>query len=715
MKTLRWILLVLGVVVVAVAACEWAEWPFLRGPLEKRLHDTLGRDVRFGGDFGLRLFGRLRVHADRLDIADTDPGAPPMLHAEKVRLVLPWRTVIHKVEASRQGRTDVEALQVERLDVDRFALVLRRDAEGRANWRFGPLAASSPQGASSPLPRFDELVVRDGRVHIDDEVMQLHAEATVSTREGSEMAAAGGGAASSTASSGPPASAASAPVVAHAAPGASGAAGPSNPPAESADASPGLHVRAQGRFRDARVEGWLASTGVLPLVAAAGSGGPPAPVHLALDMGSTSLRVDGQGRDLLTLRDLDGDVHVTGPSLGATGDLLGLTLPTTPRYDLRGHVTREGDVWNANVTDARIGESRLHGRLRFDARGHPPLLTGDVASPHLLLSDLGPAVGGRGSDVPAKHEPGRLLPDRPFDIPRLKAMDADVRLAVSELDLGTSVLSRIEPLDTRIQLHDGVLALRDIVARAAEGRLTGEVVLDGNRAPPVVQARIQGSGIELGRFLTVADKHEKNGPGRYITGRLGLSLDAKGTGRSTAALLGSLDGAARLWVHGGTISHLAVEASGIDLAQAFGALVQGDQPLPLACVASRMKIEDGVFRPEFLIVDTHDTTITAHGGVSLNTERIDLDVQARPHDFSPLTLRTPVHVTGTFSQPHVTLEKGPLVKKGVVAAVLGAISPPAALLGLMDFGEKEDRDVCGQALARLNAPVGSPVPKAAKR
>ena len=108
------------------------------------------------------------------------------------------------------------------------------------------------------------------------------------------------------------------------------------------------------------------------------------------------------------------------------------------------------------------------------------------------------------------------------------------------------------------------------------------------------------------------------------------------------------------------------------------------------------------------MVDTNDTTLSAKGGISLATERIDLDVQARPHDFSPLTLRTPIHVTGTFDAPKVALDKGPVARKGLLAVALGALSPPAALLALLDFGEKENRDVCGQALARMAASAGAP-------
>ena len=41
-------------------------------------------------------------------------------------------------------------------------------------------------------------------------------------------------------------------------------------------------------------------------------------------------------------------------------------------------------------------------------------------------------------------------------------------------------------------------------------------------------------------------------------------------------MLASLDGTARLWVRDGTVSHLLVEAAGIDVAQALGVYIKGE-------------------------------------------------------------------------------------------------------------------------------------------
>ena len=53
-----------------------------------------------------------------------------------------------------------------------------------------------------------------------------------------------------------------------------------------------------------------------------------------------------------------------------------------------------------------------------------PQLAGRLRGAALYLQDLGPAIGASSSTAPqATHAAGKVLPDRPFNIPSLRAMD----------------------------------------------------------------------------------------------------------------------------------------------------------------------------------------------------------------------------------------------------------------------------------------------------
>jgi AsmA family protein len=58
-----------------------------------------------------------------------------------------------------------------------------------------------------------------------------------------------------------------------------------------------------------------------------------------------------------------------------------------------------------------------------------------------------------------------------------------------------------------------------------------------------------------------------------------------------------------------------------------------------------------------------------------------------PKDFSPVTLRSPLHVRGSFADPDVSVEKQALSLKVASSLLLGLLNPLAAFLPLIDAGD----------------------------
>jgi uncharacterized protein involved in outer membrane biogenesis len=180
-----------------------------------------------------------------------------------------------------------------------------------------------------------------------------------------------------------------------------------------------------------------------------------------------------------------------------------------------------------------------------------------------------------------------------------------------------------------------------------------------------------------------------------------------GQGKSTAAILGSLGGSVRMQLREGSISHLVVEAAGLDIAQALGVMIKGDDALPIDCAVADLAAEKGVLRPRVLVIDTSDSTVWSEGSLSLANEALDLRLLVSPKDFSPLALRTPVHVRGSFAEPAVSIEKGPLARRVGAAALLALLNPLAAVIPFFDAASSDDAQrgaqACQALAARLNA------------
>jgi uncharacterized protein involved in outer membrane biogenesis len=448
----------------------------------------------------------------------------------------------------------------------------------------------------------------------------------------------------------------------------------------------GLQAQAEGRYHDLPLTAHVKTGSALPWLDSSPQS-PAVPVALNLRVGRASLDFDGEVRDLLGRRGMKGEYAVNGPSLAAVGEPLHVVLPTTQPFAMRGRLSHDGFRWFTVVDRATVGQSRLAGEFVFDLPPDAtPKLTGRLRGPALLLRDLGPAIGTPAPAAPDTPPPGKVLPDRPFDLPSLRAMNANVVVALDRLDMGTDLLQSMQPLHAHLLLQDGVLELKDIQARMAQGELRGRVQLDGRDVLARWQADLTGTGLQLEQWIRPLQR--ANAP-PYASGRVGAMLALRGEGRSSAELLASADGRLVLSWAQGSVSHLAIEAAGIDVAQGLGVLLRGDDALPVQCGAGDLVIKDGHVTPRVLLVDTRDSTLWMNGGLSLADEQLKLVARVEPKDWSPLALRTPVHIDGSFAKPVVSLEKGPLARRAVPAALLAMVQPLAALLPLIDHGNPE--------------------------
>ena len=685
----RWRLMAAGLgaaVIVAFGVCETLGWPFLAAPLQRWLGDTLQRRVSFGDDgasaprASIHLLGGLSMSAPRIEIGvPAWSSAPHMLLARDASLTLGY---VDLWRASRGAPLRIRELRAAQLDG-----VFERLADGRASWQFGK-ATDTPDTEEKPtrVPVFGRLQVDAGVIVYRDALLGAGMDARFSLVDGNDIKAVPGQAS-------------------------------------------GLHFSGKGSYRKQAMSVEVKAAGVLPVIADEAAA-IALPVVIEARVGGASLSFHGTATDALHLGALKGRFSVQGPSLAAVGDPLRVTLPTTGPFRAEGLIAKEGVVWNTVIDRAEIGASRLAGAFTYDPRPRLPMLAGRLTGSKLLLADLGPAVGtpvrktatpvvaasaSAPASSPKKSASGRVLPDREFDLPALRAMDANVLIAIDNLDLGSSFLEPLKPVRTHLVLADGVLTLRDLDARTGQGHLGGIVQLDGRNAQALWKADLRWDGVRLESWIHQA--RADNAP-PFATGSLSGQARVAGQGKSTAAILGSLRGGVRMQLANGTISHLAVEAAGLDIAQGLGVFLKGDDALPIQCTVADLVADQGLLRPRVLVLDTPDSTLWVDGTLSLATESMDLRVVTTPKDFSPMALRTPVHLRGNFANPSFSLEKRPLGLRLGASALLAFVNPLAALIPLIDIGNsaeaKRGADACRALAARIADKPLLPPPAAAR-
>jgi uncharacterized protein involved in outer membrane biogenesis len=301
-------------------------------------------------------------------------------------------------------------------------------------------------------------------------------------------------------------------------------------------------------------------------------------------------------------------------------------------------------------------------------------------------------------------------------------MNANITVAVDNLELGRVFAEPLTPLKAVLVLKDGVLTINDLDAQTAGGRLRGGISLDGTGRVAKWNTDLRWSDVEMSRWLK---QDRSGGKTPYLTGKLDGRAVLTGEGKSTSSILGTLNGSMGTSLRNGSISQLIVEAAGLDVAQALGMLVKGDDALPVRCGVADFRAEKGVLFPKAVIIDTPDSSIFVDGTVSLASEKLDLRAVIDPKDKSPLTLRTPIRVGGTFESPKVSLEASKLAPRAGAAALLAFINPIAAVIPFIDLGDgnkpsgceefmkRHAKDATVSAMQGNDAPVGKDVRKSA--
>lgn len=636
----------------ALAASEAAGWPFLAAPvqawLSQRLERSVGVSDTAGGapqGFRLKLLGAVRLSTPVLRIgAPAWSQAPHFLLARDAQLEWGYGDLWR---AWRGQPLHTRLVHARTLD-----LQAERRADGRASWALRPTGAAADDAS---LPSVGEIRIADATLRLDDlqQQLQLDAKAVVDA---------------------------------------------------------GFRLSAKGRFKDMPLQGSVSA----PSLSAS------AVVSARLSVGRASLSFDGTGSALPRLDRLAGRFTMQGPSLAAMGDPVGVTLPTTGPFRASGQVRRQPGRWDVEFSTATVGSSSLGGSFVFETQRPVPKLSGELRGTRLLLVDLGPVVGVAPAASQARPS-ARVLPSRPFDLAALRVMDAQVDVRIDEVDLNTRWLEPIRPLKAQLRLGAGVLSLADLDARTGQGQLVGSLHLDGREAQALWLADLRWSGLRLEHWLRAPRTTSRTAPtagappsgtakppATWATGRLDGRASLRGRGTSTAGILGTLEGSLRTQLHEGSLSHLVVEAAGLDLAQALGVMVRGDRLLPVTCGLADLAVSGGVMRPRAMVLDTADSAIWVDGSLSLASERIDLRAVVTPRDFSPLTLRTPLQLGGSFAAPTVSIDKGKLAGTLASSLLLALLNPLAAVIPLLDPGNDA-------AATQGAAPCHDIVDRAAKR
>lgn len=637
---------VIGLIAAAVVVLVlFFDWNDAKPLLSGIVSTAIGREFAIHGDLDVDLGWVPRIHAEGITLANAPWGeeGPHMAEIAALDVSVDLRELL-------SGRVVLPSLVIREPRIR-----LEKNAEGEANWIFfGQPDEDEPTPVErSELPIIEEMVIEDGILvyrdrqsgaDVDLEVAKLTAGEDVEQQQ--------------------------------------------------------VHVEGAGTYQGRHLA--LNMTG--GSLEALRNASEPYPIDLELIAGDFQAKAKGTLTEATRMTALDLALDVRGEDMANLFPILGLAIPPTPPYSLSGQLGHEGAEWTFKGFQGRLGGSDLRGTLAVDTGGERLHMKADLASNRLDFADLGGFIGaregGRESSQEQASEPagrGGVLPDTEIDLSRLHAMDADVTFT------GRRIVTPDLPIDrfaADLSLRGGTLRLQPVSFGIGDGSVRLFLSLYGAQKPVRVDIEGRVQHVDLKQLLRGTGFAEESAG--FFSGEAKVSA----TGTSVADILGSATGDVALIMAEGRISHLLVELVGLDVAESLGLAIGGDKPIPIRCIVADFAAEQGLFTSRTLLLDTADTSVVGEGMIDMGSEALDLRLEARPKDFSPFTLRTPISIQGTFAEPsafpdptgigvETTMQK---VLNAVVTLVKGILPP-------IDPGEGGDA-ACGPLIDQAQEEAG---------
>jgi uncharacterized protein involved in outer membrane biogenesis len=611
-------LLLIGLVVLVAL---W-DWNWFKDPVERYVQAKTGRHLVIGGDLDVHLGRTTVVRADGVVFGNAPwSKVPEMARADRLEFgVHIWPLLLHR------------DIQIPDIRLTRPRLLLETGPNHVGNWVL--------PSSGGKAPEFNQVRIDQGHLQFIDAVNRSGLDVDINSRK------------------------------------------------VSGSATPTIDVIGKGLWKGSPFN----MQGVAESPLALRDTDRPYRIDMSLAAGATRAHARGRLLDPLGLRDFDLQLAIDGKNMADLFPLIGVATPPTPAYQLDGHLGRTGDIWHYDGFAGKVGTSDIAGSASIDHSHDRPKLTAKVSSQHMDIADLGGFLGTtpgsvkKGTAAPSVEAhalpAGKLFPDTPYNLAKLRAMDADVRVKVEHLS-ATAV--PMENMDAHLLLESGVLRLDPLNFGVADGSIRGTIRMDARGKVLGTQSRIQARGLNLSKLIPSAKF------GKSTIGRVGGDFSLHGSGNSIAAMLGNANGEAGIGMGNGEVSKLLMKLAGLDLGGVVKVLVTGDEQIPIRCGMGDFTVHNGIMTTQNLAIDTSDNTLQGQGDLSLKDESLQLQFTSRSKRFSLVSLRGPILVTGTLRNPNVRPDYKRVGLRAAAAAVIGVVAAPvAALVATAQKGREQD-------------------------
>ncbi|WP_332638860.1 AsmA family protein [Brevundimonas sp.] len=606
------------------------EWNWLRGPIGRWASAKYDREIVLQGDLDVKLFS----WTPSAHIRDVRVGGPDWAK-EKDTLVVEDALASVRFLPLLSGQVEMPLVEITRPEI-----VLISTADGRKSWVLDP---DKPDTSPMKLPPINRLVIRDGAVFLDEQGRNIRLNATINAREGT-------------------------------------------------DGNAGFHLDGRGTINGT------------PLTLEV-RGGPfinikrnkPYGFKAELSGVGTTLIADGSITRPFDLGQFNATLSLRGRDLADIYLLTGITTPNTPPYRLSGKLRRDDTVFTFNDFSGRVGSSDLSGDLTVDKVGDRRRVQAQLYSRLLDIDDLAAVLGGTprvtasGDTVVTSGAPGKLLPDAPLNVERLRVMDGTLTYRAAQVKRNELDVRRV---NLGARLKDGILNLDPVSFDFNRGELDGTARINATRDVPYSAVDFRLRGYPLESIIPA-----RNGA-PTVTGRAIGRAKLEGSGASIHDFAAGSKGTLSLVVPQGQMRAAFAELLGINVTAGLGKLLSGDTGVSeIRCAVADFTVSGGTATARTFVIDTTPVLAKGSGTINLGAETMNLRIDGETKQARLIRLWSPITISGPLTAPKVGVDSASVAGQVGLGAALGAlINPLVALLPFVDPGLAEDAN-CGALIS----------------
>ncbi len=631
------------VAAVVLLALFW-NWDWFIPIVDSQASNSLGHKVTIK-HLHVALGRVTTVQADQVVVANPQgfPTHAPLADIKRLTVS------INIIDYIFHGRTVIPAINLDHPVIDAVAT-----PQKSTNYS---IPATKPAAKPAPSPEIGTLSIKAGKVHFVDPALKADVHLAVKTEPATGVVAKSG-------------------------------------------QTQQLAATATGTYNQQPITGTLTAGALLTIRSTT----QPFPIDLSLANGATHVALIGTVANPLHFAGANLHLTLAGANMADLYALTGIPIPATPQYRITGNLAyHPGDI---DFTDFHgiVGDSDLEGSIHenpgavVDHGTSKPVVHMNLTSKRVDLNDLGGFIGTkpggtheagispaqRAAIAKSQAEHSNLLPDKPFNLPKLNA--ANIYLTYK----AASIVGKSMPLDrlaVNLSIVNGAISLHPVSFGVGTGQIAGTIALTPQPDKQIhAVAKVDFDNVNIATLM--AATHVFKGGG-LLQGK--ASLDA--TGNSIASWAGNGNGGLALYMTGGNLSALLVSLSGLEFGNALIAALGLPHQTDVRCFVGDFGLAHGLLSTRTLLLDTGTAIVRGGGTVNLKTETLDYHIQSKPKHFSIGSLPSPINITGTMKKPSIGPAKAPLALRGGAAVALGIVAAPLALIPTIQFGTK-DPHVC---------------------